>query len=70
MQCKYVFFCLFSYAQVLSVQQKGAGKVVISLTNEDLELHSPQSPQIAAVISLFLMELIKVTPSLHVICSS
>ncbi|XP_057215319.1 unconventional myosin-XV [Triplophysa rosa] len=49
----------YSYAQVLSAQQKGAGKVVFSLTNEDLELHSPQSPQIAAVINLFLMELIK-----------
>ncbi|KAA0725024.1 Unconventional myosin-XV [Triplophysa tibetana] len=49
----------YSYAQVLSVQQKGTGKVMFSLTNEDLELHSPQSPQIVAVINLFLMELIK-----------
>ncbi|XP_051530295.1 unconventional myosin-XVB-like isoform X2 [Myxocyprinus asiaticus] len=49
----------YSYVQVLSVQTQGAGKVVISLSNEELELHSPQSPQIAAVIHLFLMELIK-----------
>ncbi|XP_068074789.2 myosin XVB isoform X2 [Danio rerio] len=49
----------FSYSQVLSVQQKGTGKVVITLSNEELELHSQQAPQIAAVIRLFLMELIK-----------
>ncbi|KAK9965781.1 hypothetical protein ABG768_004852 [Culter alburnus] len=49
----------YSYSQVLSVQQQGAGKVVITLSNEELELHSQQAPQIAAVIHLFLMELIK-----------
>ncbi|XP_051958632.1 unconventional myosin-XV-like [Xyrauchen texanus] len=49
----------YSYAQVLSVHAQRAGKVVISLSNEELELHSPQSLQIAAVINLFLMELIK-----------
>ncbi|XP_016122752.1 unconventional myosin-XVB-like [Sinocyclocheilus grahami] len=47
-----------SFSQVLSVQQQGAGKVVITLSNEELELHSQQAPQIAAVIHLFLMELI------------
>lgn len=51
---------LFSYSQMLSVQQKEARKVVITLSNEELELHSQQAPQIAAVIRLFLMELIKV----------
>ncbi|XP_016385916.1 unconventional myosin-XVB-like [Sinocyclocheilus rhinocerous] len=48
----------YSFSQVLSVQQQGAGKVVITLSNEELELHSQQAPQIAAVIHLFLMELI------------
>uniref|UniRef100_A0A8C2GHG7 Myosin XVB n=1 Tax=Cyprinus carpio TaxID=7962 RepID=A0A8C2GHG7_CYPCA len=48
----------YSFSQVLSVQQQGADKVVISLSNEELELHSQQAPQIAAVIHLFLMELI------------
>ncbi|XP_051769930.1 unconventional myosin-XVB isoform X2 [Ctenopharyngodon idella] len=49
----------YSYSQVLSVQQHEAGKVVITLSNEELELHSQQAPHIAAVIRLFLMELIK-----------
>ncbi|CAM4711107.1 unnamed protein product [Leuciscus chuanchicus] len=49
----------YSYSQMLSVQQQEAGKVVITLSNEELELHSQQAPQIAAVIRLFLMELIK-----------
>ncbi|XP_016427701.1 unconventional myosin-XVB [Sinocyclocheilus rhinocerous] len=48
----------YSFSQVLSVQQQGADKVGISLSNEELELHSQQAPQIAAVIHLFLMELI------------
>ncbi len=51
---------LFSFSQVLSVQHRGADKVVISLSNEELELYSQQAPQIAAVIHLFLMELIMV----------
>jgi len=45
---------------MLSVQQKEAGKVVITISNEELELHSQKASQIAAVIRLFLMELIKV----------
>ncbi|XP_052467709.1 unconventional myosin-XVB-like [Carassius gibelio] len=49
----------YSFSQVLSVQQQGAGKVLITLSNEELELHSEQAAQIAAVIHLFLMELIK-----------
>jgi len=53
-------FLLFSYSQMLSVQQKEAGKVVITISNEELELHSQKASQIAAVIRLFLMELIKV----------
>ncbi|XP_052427113.1 unconventional myosin-XVB isoform X2 [Carassius gibelio] len=48
----------YSFSQVLSVQQQGAEKVVISLSSEELELQSRQAPQIAAVIHLFLMELI------------
>ncbi|XP_067285687.1 unconventional myosin-XVB [Pseudorasbora parva] len=49
----------YSYSQMLSVQQQKAGHVVITLSNEELELHSQQAPQITAVIRLFLMELIK-----------
>ncbi|XP_039521070.1 unconventional myosin-XVB [Pimephales promelas] len=49
----------YSYSQMLSVQQKEAGKVVITISNEELELHSQKASQIAAVIRLFLMELIK-----------
>ncbi|TRY56656.1 hypothetical protein DNTS_014134 [Danionella cerebrum] len=49
----------FSFCQVLSVQQQGAAKVLITLSNEELELHSQQAPQISALIHLFLMELIK-----------
>ncbi|RXN10191.1 unconventional myosin-XVB-like protein [Labeo rohita] len=48
----------YSYSQVLSVQQQGAEKVVIILSNEELELYSQHAPHIAAVIQLFLMELI------------
>uniref|UniRef100_A0A8C1KMU6 Myosin XVB n=1 Tax=Cyprinus carpio TaxID=7962 RepID=A0A8C1KMU6_CYPCA len=48
----------YSFSQVLSVQQQGAGNVVITLSNEELELHSQHAAQIAAVIHLFLMELI------------
>lgn len=69
-----VFVCLFvftfgillflchrcSYAEMLSVEQKGAETVLISLKSEELQLHSPQAPQITHMVRLFLIELTKV----------
>ncbi|KAL7869409.1 hypothetical protein AOLI_G00133970 [Acnodon oligacanthus] len=49
----------YSYAELLSVEQQGAGTVVICLKNEELQLHSPQTPQVTAVVHLFLAELTK-----------
>lgn len=49
-----------SYAEMLSVEQKGAETVAISLKSEELQLHSPQAPQITHVVRLFLIELTKV----------
>lgn len=49
-----------SYAEMLSVEQKGAETVVISLKSEELQLRSPQAPQITHVLRLFLIELTKV----------
>ncbi|XP_026771155.3 unconventional myosin-XVB [Pangasianodon hypophthalmus] len=49
----------YSYAEMLSVQQKGAETVLISLKSEELQLHSPQAPQITHVVRLFLFELTK-----------
>ncbi|XP_036428330.1 LOW QUALITY PROTEIN: unconventional myosin-XVB [Colossoma macropomum] len=49
----------YSYAELLSVEQQGAGTVLICLKSEELQLHSPQAPQITAVVHLFLAELTK-----------
>ncbi|KPP72940.1 unconventional myosin-XV-like, partial [Scleropages formosus] len=49
----------YSYAEVLSVEQKGPGLVEFSLTNEQLELRSPQAPQIVAMVLFFISELLK-----------
>ncbi|KAF4084927.1 hypothetical protein AMELA_G00111590 [Ameiurus melas] len=49
----------YSYAEMLSVDQKGAETVVISLKSEELQLRSPQAPQITHVLRLFLIELTK-----------
>lgn len=49
-----------SYAEMLSVEQKGAEMVLISLKSEELQLHSPQAPQITHMVRLFLIELTKV----------
>lgn len=45
---------------MLSVEQKGAETVLISLKSEELQLHSPQAPQISHVVRVFLTELTKV----------
>ncbi|XP_046710603.1 LOW QUALITY PROTEIN: unconventional myosin-XVB [Silurus meridionalis] len=49
----------YSYAEILSVEQKGAETVSINLKSDELRLHSPQAPQIARVVRLFLSELTK-----------
>ncbi|XP_037399869.1 unconventional myosin-XVB [Pygocentrus nattereri] len=49
----------YRYAELLSVEQQGAGTVLICLKNEELQLHSQQAAQITAVVHLFLAELTK-----------
>ncbi|KAG7491703.1 hypothetical protein MATL_G00006900 [Megalops atlanticus] len=49
----------YSYAELLSVCERRTGVVEFSLKNEQLELHSPRSPQIIAMVQLFLKELLK-----------
>ncbi|XP_028823636.1 unconventional myosin-XVB isoform X2 [Denticeps clupeoides] len=51
--------CSYSFAEVLSVEQKGAGSVVFTLKNETLELRSSHAPQITAMVQLFLRELVQ-----------
>ncbi|XP_072524034.1 unconventional myosin-XVB [Salminus brasiliensis] len=51
--------CSYSYAELLSVEQQGAGTVLICLKSEELQIHSPQAPQINAVVRLFLTTLTK-----------
>lgn len=45
---------------MLSVEQKGAETVLISLKSDELQLHSPHAPQITHMVRLFLIELTKV----------
>ncbi|XP_076855778.1 unconventional myosin-XVB isoform X2 [Brachyhypopomus gauderio] len=49
----------YSYAELLSVEQKAAGTVLMCLKSEELQLHSPQAPQITHMVRLFLAELTK-----------
>uniref|UniRef100_W5KWM2 Myosin XVB n=1 Tax=Astyanax mexicanus TaxID=7994 RepID=W5KWM2_ASTMX len=49
----------YSYAELLSVEQQGVGTVLFCLKSEELKIHSPQAPQISAVVSLFLTTLTK-----------
>ncbi|KAK3529081.1 hypothetical protein QTP70_016512 [Hemibagrus guttatus] len=49
----------YSYAEMLSVEQKDAETVVIGLKSEELRLQSTQAPQITHVVQLFLIELTK-----------
>ncbi|XP_053367677.1 unconventional myosin-XVB isoform X1 [Clarias gariepinus] len=49
----------YSYAEMLSVEQKGAESVLISLKSDELQLNSPKAPQITQVVRLFLKELTK-----------
>uniref|UniRef100_A0A4W4GDE8 Myosin XVB n=1 Tax=Electrophorus electricus TaxID=8005 RepID=A0A4W4GDE8_ELEEL len=51
--------CSYSYAEVLSVKQQTARTVLICLRTEELQLHSPQAPQITEMLLLFLAQLTK-----------
>ncbi|XP_066559063.1 unconventional myosin-XVB [Amia ocellicauda] len=49
----------YSYAELLSVDQKGSQTVEFTLKSEQLQLMSPHAPQIRAMVRLFLSELLK-----------
>ncbi|XP_062860004.1 unconventional myosin-XVB [Trichomycterus rosablanca] len=51
--------CSYSYADLLSVEQKDVRTVLINLKNEELQLQSPQAPKITDIVRLFLNELTK-----------
>uniref|UniRef100_A0A3B3TEV1 Myosin XVB n=2 Tax=Paramormyrops kingsleyae TaxID=1676925 RepID=A0A3B3TEV1_9TELE len=55
----------YSYAEVLSVEQRGPHVMEFLLKSEQLELHSPRTPQIVAMVRFFITELLK--DSAHVV---